>query len=52
MSRTRGLEQLVGPVALVALLALCSGLFVSSADQVKYLTAIVSVAIVAAYLAS
>jgi branched-chain amino acid transport system permease protein len=46
--RTRGLEQLLGPVALVALLALSSGLFASSADQVKYLTAIVYVAIVAA----
>jgi len=48
LSRLRGLEELLGPVAAVALLALVSGLFVSSADQVKYLTAIVYVAIVAA----
>jgi branched-chain amino acid transport system permease protein len=48
MSRLRGLEELLGPVALVALLALGSGLWVGSADQVQYLTAIVYVAIVAA----
>ena len=48
MSRVRGLEELLGPVALVTLLALCSGLFVSSGEQVKYLNAIVYVAIVAA----
>ena len=43
MSRMRGLEQLLGPVALVAALALFSGLFVPSGDQVKYQTAIVYV---------
>jgi branched-chain amino acid transport system permease protein len=48
MTRTRWLEELVGPVGLVALLALTSGLWVSSADQTKFLTAIVNVAIVAA----
>ena len=48
MSRVRGLEELLGPVALVALLALCSGLWVSSVDQIQYVTAIVYVAIVAA----
>jgi branched-chain amino acid transport system permease protein len=48
MTRTRRLEELVGPIGLVALLALTSGLWVSSADQGKFLTAIVNVAIVAA----
>jgi branched-chain amino acid transport system permease protein len=48
VSRLRGWEQLFGPVAAVALLALISGLVVGSANQVQYLTAIVYVAIVAA----
>ena len=42
------LQELLGPIALVAALALFSGLFVSPGDQVKYLTAIVYAAIVAA----
>jgi branched-chain amino acid transport system permease protein len=48
VSRLRGWEELLGPVAAVALLALISGLVVGSANQVQYLTAIVYVAIVAA----
>jgi branched-chain amino acid transport system permease protein len=46
--KRRWVEELVGPVGIVALLALTSGLWVSSADQAKFLTAIVNVAIVAA----
>jgi branched-chain amino acid transport system permease protein len=48
MSRTSWLEELLAPVALVVLLALVSSSVVSSGEQVKYLNAIVYVAIVAA----
>jgi branched-chain amino acid transport system permease protein len=48
MRRARWLEELLGPVLLVVLLAIASRLWVSSGDQVKFLNAIVYVAIVAA----
>ena len=47
-ARRAGWSELLGPVALVALLALALGALRLAADQVKYLTAIVYVAIVAA----
>jgi branched-chain amino acid transport system permease protein len=48
VSRPAWLDELLGPIGLVALLAATSALWVSSADQAKFLTAIVYVAIVAA----
>ncbi len=48
MRRTTWLQELLAPIALVALLAIASSLWVSSADQSKFQTAIVYVAIVAA----
>jgi branched-chain amino acid transport system permease protein len=48
MSRPRWLEALLGPIVLVVLLAVCSSLWVSSGDQIKFQNAIVSVAFVAA----
>jgi branched-chain amino acid transport system permease protein len=48
MSRARWFSELLGPIGLVVLLAVASSLFVSSADQAKFLTAIVNVSIVAA----
>src|SRR5262249_56695608 len=46
--RARWFEELVAPIGLVVVLAVASSLFVSSADQAKFQTAIVNVAIVAA----
>lgn len=46
--RARWIEELVAPIGLVVVLAVASDLFVSSADQAKFQTAIVNVAIVAA----
>jgi len=48
MKRAPWLTELLGPIALVALLALASSLLVSSGDQVKFQNAIVYVAIVTA----
>jgi len=48
MRRAPWLPELVGPIAFVALLAATSGLWVSSADQVKFQNALVYVALVAA----
>jgi branched-chain amino acid transport system permease protein len=48
MNRPTWLGELLAPIGLVVLLALASSLWVSSADQAKFQTAIVYVAIVAA----
>ena len=48
MTRPRWLEELLGPIGLVVLLAIASSLWVSGGDKVKFQTAIVSVAIVVA----
>src|SRR5262249_56591038 len=48
MSRARWFDELLGPIGLVVVLAVASSVFVSSADQAKFITAIVNVAIVAA----
>ena len=48
MRRAPWLPELAGPIAFVALLAATSGLWVSSADQVKFQNALVYVALVAA----
>ena len=48
MRRTGWLTELLGPIALVVLLAVASKLWVTSGDQVKFQNAIVYVAIVTA----